>query len=176
VPRLLRNVKSQGRTSSHTSDPHKSYGSGEGTVTSDADTEHLTCYRFMRHVLEKFTFVLKHLHVLKCGIFYRLIISVTTRTTGSRVHSNLTYFWKIFITVELKFWIYSFLSAYEVHNISEVGLSSVFTVKGETEEPNVVWPLERGGFKACVVSYQSWTRVKVQNVNDDYDHTIVRIL
>lgn len=171
MPRLLRNDKSQGRTSSHTSDPHKSYGSGEGTVTSEADTEHLTCYRLMRHVLEKkFSFLLMHLHVLKYGIFYRLIIYVTIRVTGSRVHNiyKLKNFWKIFIRVELKFWIFSFLS------FSEAGLASVFTVKGETEEPHVVWPLERSDLKPCVVGYQSWTRV--QNGNGDYEHTIVRIL
>jgi hypothetical protein len=98
VPRLLRNVKSQGRTSSHTSEPHKSYGSGERTVTSAADAEHLTWYLLMRRVLEKFTFVLMYLYVLKYCISYRLIINVTTRTTGSRVH-NMLLFVCLFVVV-----------------------------------------------------------------------------
>jgi hypothetical protein len=65
VSRLLRNVNSQGRMSSQTSDPRKSHVSGEGTVKSEADIVQLARYHLMKHVLEELAFVLMYLHVLK---------------------------------------------------------------------------------------------------------------
>ena len=59
--------------------------------------------------------------------------------------------------MELKFWIFSFLSGYEFRNTSEAGLASVFRAKEEIEEPNVVGLLERSSLKSSVVVYQSRT-------------------
>jgi hypothetical protein len=69
------------------------------------------------------------------------------------------------------------LSGYEFHNTLEAGLASVFRAKGEIEEPNVLGPLERSNLKPCECMWiiSLGRRVKVQNVNDDYEHTIVGI-
>jgi hypothetical protein len=151
------------------------FGRRNYDVRSGYRTPHMLWFNETR--IRKFTFVLMHLHVLKYCTFYRLIINVTTLTTGSRVCNMYSYkFLKNIYYSRAKIWDVFILSGYEVHNISEAGLASVFRAKWEIEEPNVVGPLERGSLKPCVVDYQSWTTVKVQNVNDIYEHIIVGIL